>query len=86
MLLSFYSLMQTIAPATTLHDTACLLVDNLHLTIDNHIFVVAVEHAVGLQQLLQSVDALRLDSIVLQHLVLLVDALFITQRGVALKS
>jgi len=78
-LLSLDSLVQAIAPATTFHDTTCLLVDNLYLTVDDHIFVVLVEHAVGLQQLLQGVDTLRLHCIVLQHLVFLVDTLLVRE-------
>ena len=65
MFLSLDSLMQTITPATSFHDTTSLLVNDLHFTIDDHILVVLVEHTVGLQQLLQGMNALRLDGIVL---------------------
>ena len=76
-LLGLDSLMQSVAPAAALHDTAGLLVDDFYLAVDDHILVVLVEHAVGLQQLLQGMDALRLHGIVLQQLVLLVDALLV---------
>ena len=65
MLFSLDSLMQSVRPATALHDTASLLVDNFDLTVNDHILVVLVEHAVSLEQLLQGMDALRLYSIVL---------------------
>ena len=48
-LLSLNSLVQAVRPAATFHDTTCLLVDNLYLAINDHILVVLVEHAVGLE-------------------------------------
>ena len=51
-LLGLDSLMQSVAPAASLHDTSRLLVDNLHLAVDDHVLIVLVEHAVGLEQLL----------------------------------
>ena len=47
-LLGLYSLVQSVTPAATLHDTASLLIHNLHLAVDDHILVVLVEHGVGL--------------------------------------
>ena len=71
-LLGLDSLMQSVAPAAAFHDTACLLIDNLHFAVDDHIFVVLVEHAVGLQQLLDGVYALALHGIVVEQFVFLV--------------
>ena len=64
MLLGLNSLVETIAPAATLHDTACLLINNLDLAIDNDILVILVEHGVSLEQLLESMHALALQGIV----------------------
>ena len=86
MLLGLDSLMQSVTPATTFHDTASLLVDNLYFAINNHVFIVLIEHAVSFQQLLQGVNTLRLYGIVLQQLVLLVHALFVRQIGLTFKS
>ena len=78
-LLSLYGLVQTIAPAAAFHDTACLLVHSLHLTIDDHGFIVLIEHGVSLEQLLQGVHALTLDGVVVHQLVLLVQALLVRE-------
>ena len=86
MLLGFDGLMQTVAPAAALHDTACLLVHNLHLAIHDHILVVLVEHGVGLEQLLQGMYALALHAIVCQQVVFLVHTLLICESGLALKG
>ena len=52
------SLMETIAPAASFHDTSCLLIDNLDLTVLNDVVDFLVEHRIGLQELCHSVDAL----------------------------
>ena len=78
-LLRLYSLMQTVAPATTLHDTASLLIDDLHLVVHHHIVHILGKHGVGLEQLQQGVYALRLDGVVCQHLVFLLQALLICE-------
>ena len=64
-------LMQTVAVAASLHDSARLLVDNLDLVVVDHIFHILVEQGVGLQQLVHRVYALRFDAVVLQQLVFL---------------
>ena len=64
MLLGFYSLMQTVAPTTSFHDTARLLIHNLYLTVDHHIFIILVKHTISLQQLLQGMYTFTLDGIV----------------------
>ena len=79
MLLGLDSLMETVAPAASFHDTSCLLIHNLHLTVDNDIFVVLVEHGVGLEQLLQGVHTLALHGIVVEQCVLLVETLLIAE-------
>ena len=84
-LLGLNSLMQTIAPTATFHDTAGLLVNNLHLAINHYILIVLVEHAVGLEQLLQGVNTLALNSVVTHQLVFLVKALLIGQTCLGLK-
>ena len=70
-------LMETVAPTATFHDTACLLIDNLHLTVHDDIVVVLHEHGVGLQQLLDGVNALSFQRIILHKGVLLGETLFL---------
>ena len=84
-LLGFDSLVQSVAPAASLHDTTRLLIDNLHFAVDDHILVVLVEHGVGLQQLLQGMHTLRLHGIVLEHFIFLVQALLVRQARVSLQ-
>ena len=52
------SLMQALGVATALHDAAGELIDNLDLAVGNDVLLVAVEHVLGLQRLLQVVDQL----------------------------
>ena len=78
-LLSFYSLMQSVAPLTTFHDTTGLLVDNLHFTVDYHILIVFIKHGICLQQLLQGMYTLTLHTVVREQLVFLVYALFLSE-------
>ena len=77
MLLSLNSLVQTIAPATAFHDTSCLLIHNLHLSVHHDILVVVIKHGVCFQELLQGVYSLALYTIVSQHLVFLVKTLLV---------
>ena len=63
-LLSLYSLVQSVAPSSAFHDTSCLLVDNLHLTVHDDILVVLVEHGICLKQLLQCMYTLTLNAVV----------------------
>ena len=78
-LLGLYSLMESIAPAASLHDTSCLLVNDFHLTVDNDIFVILVEHGVGLEQLLQRVHTFALHCIVVEQGILLVEAFLVAE-------
>ena len=71
--------MQSVTPSASFHDTSCLLIHNLHLTVDNDIFVVLVEHGVGLEQLLKGVHTLALHGIVVEQCVLLVETLLIAE-------
>ena len=79
MFLCLHSLVQSVAPTAAFHDTASLLVNDFHLTVNHHILVVFVEHGVRLQQLLQGVHALTLHAIVGQHFVFLVQPLLIRE-------
>ena len=69
--LSLDRLVQAIGITTSVHDTTRLLVNDLHLTVDNHVFVVFLEHGVSFQQLVDGMYTLALDGIVRQYLVLL---------------
>ena len=85
-LLGLYGLVQAIAPAAAFHDAACLLIDDLHFAVDDDVFLVEVEHRVGLQQLLYGVHALALDGVVGVHLVFLLHALLVGEALVALEG
>ena len=76
-LLGLYGLVQTVAPLTAFHDTARLLIHDLHLTVHHDVFIVAVEHRVGFQQLLERMCALALHGVVAHQLVLLLNLLFL---------
>ena len=71
------SLVKSIAPAASFHDTACRFVDNLNLTILNHIVIIEGEHRISLQELLERVHTVALDSIIGHEFILLSYALFI---------
>ena len=51
-------LMQALGVAAAFHDAAGELVDDLDLSVGDHVLLVAVEHVLGLQRLLQVVDQL----------------------------
>ena len=70
-LFGLHCLVQTVAPASALHDTASLLIYNLHLAVLDDVVVVEVEHGVSLEQLLNGMYALALDGVVVIHFVLL---------------
>ena len=78
-LFSLNSLVKSIAPTATFHDTTCRFVDNLHLTILDHVVVIEGEHRISLQQLLESMHTVALDGIVCHEFILLGYALFIGQ-------
>ena len=50
--------MQALGVAAAFHDTTGELIDDLNLAVGNHVLLVAVEHVLGLQRLLQVVDQL----------------------------
>ena len=58
MLLSLDSLVETIAPTASFHDTSSLLIDNLHLSVHYDVLVITIEHRVCLEQLLDGMYAL----------------------------
>ena len=84
-LLGFHSLMQAVAPTTPVHDTSRLLVHNLHFAVDDDIFIVAVEHGISFQQLLQGVHTFALHGIVGIELVFFHDAFLVGQRTICLQ-
>ena len=47
-LLGLHCLVQSIAPTTAFHDTACLLIHNLHLSVDDDVVVVEFKECVCL--------------------------------------
>ena len=51
-------LVQALGVATAFHDAAGELVDDLDLAVGDHVLLVAMEHVLGLQRLLQVVDEL----------------------------
>ena len=51
-------LVQALGVAPALHDAAGELVDDLDLAVNHHVLLVAMEHVLGLQRLLQMVDEL----------------------------
>ena len=80
-LLGFYCLVQSIAPAATFHNTAGLLVYYLHLVVVGyHIVYIARKQCVGLDKLVHGVHAFALHRIVLHQLVLLLCLFLIGQR------
>ena len=64
-------LMEPVGIAAALHDTARLLVDDLHLPVDHDVLVVFLEEGVGLQQLVDRMHTLALDGVVREQRVLL---------------
>ena len=69
-LLRLDGLVESVAPAASLHYTAGLLVHNLDLVVIDHIIDVLLEHCVCLEQLVYGVDALALEGVVAKYLVL----------------
>ena len=62
--------MQAVRIAAPVEDTSRLLVDDLHLVVHDHILHVALEHRVGLEQLVDRMHTLRLDRVVVDDLIL----------------
>ena len=57
-LFCFNCLVKTFGVTTTFHNTAGKLINNLNLTIDDNVLLVAMEHVLGLQSLLKVIDQL----------------------------
>ena len=74
-LLRLDSLVQAIRVATALHDTTCLLVDNLNLVVDKHILHLLLEHEVCLEQLVHRMHTLSLYCVVRDECILLLSTL-----------
>ena len=70
-LLRLHRLVQTIRPAAALHNTAGLLIDNLHFSAVDDIIDIFLEEGVGFEQLVHGVYALGLHRIVGEDIVLL---------------
>ena len=75
----FDCLVQSVGVAATFHDTTCLLVYDLHLSVDHYVFVVFLEHGVSLQQLVDSMYTFRFNSVVCKQFVLFLQQLFVGQ-------
>ncbi|CDB09544.1 uncharacterized protein BN744_00881 [Bacteroides sp. CAG:633] len=71
--------MQTIRVTTAFHDTTRLLVHNLHLSVDDYIFIIFLEHSICFQQLVDGMYTFRLDGIVGHQSILLGQTLFVGQ-------
>ena len=84
-LLGFDGLVQAIAPATTLHDTTCLLIDDLDLAVlRDDVINVPVEHAECLEQLVHGMHTLGLGGVFGHDLVLALEFLFLRKALVML--
>ena len=71
-LLGLDCLMQSVTPSSALHDTAGLLIDNLHLAVlGDDIIHVLFEHRICLQELDHCVYTLVLESVILHESILL---------------
>ena len=75
--LGFDGLVQTVRITTSFHDTSRLLIHNLHLAVNYHIFVIFLEHGVCLQQLVDGMHTFAFDGIVGHQGILLFKALFV---------
>ena len=84
-LLGFNSLVQAIAPATTLHDTTCLLIDDLDFAVfRDDVINVPVEHAECLEQLVHGMYTLSLGGVFGHYLVLALEFLFLRKALIML--
>ena len=62
--LGFDSLVQTVRITAAFHDTARLLVHDLHLVVHHHVFHIALEQGVSLQQLINRMDTVGLNRVI----------------------
>ena len=60
-LLCLDRLVESVAPAASLHDTSGLLIDNLDLVVNDDIVNILLEHGISLQELDHGVDSLALE-------------------------
>ena len=64
-LLGLNCLVKTVTPSSALHDTACLLIDNLHFAvIRDNVIDILFEHRISLQKLDDSMDTLTLQRVI----------------------
>ncbi len=82
--LRLHGLVQAVAPAASLHDTAGTLVHDLDLVVHDHVVDVLGEHRIGLEKLDDGMDAFALEGEVLHEGVLLLRLLGRREGGVVL--
>ena len=82
MFLCLYSLMKSVTPTATIHNTSGLLVNDLHLTIYNDIFIIFVKHRISLKKLLYGMHTFTFHGIIREKLIFLHHALFICQCSI----
>ena len=70
-LLRLDSLMESVAPAASFHDTTGLLIDDLDLSVLNDIVNLLIEHCICLKELVYSMYTLRLEGEISKDLILL---------------
>ena len=80
--LGLHGLVQSVAPTAAFHDTARLLVHDLHLVVDDDVVDVLLKQGVGLQQLLHGVQTFRLLGEVTHQLGLAQHLLVVAEVGV----
>ena len=82
-LLGLDCLVETVTPSSALHDTARLLIDNLHFAvIRDNVIDILFEHRISLQKLDDSMDTLALQSVIFHERVLL--GLLFRRSGITL--
>ena len=62
----FDGLMESVGITASFHDTSCLFVYNLNLSVYHNIFIVLFEHGICFQQLVDGMYAFRFDRVVVQ--------------------
>ena len=82
--LGFHRLMETVAPAASLHDTAGALVHDLYLVVHNHVVDILLEHRIRLEELDNRMDTLALEGEILHQGIFLLRLFLGAQRSVIL--
>ena len=84
-LLGFHSLMQTIGPTTTFHDTTGLLINDLHFTVIDDIIDIFLEEGVGFEQLVNGMHTFGFNTIVGEDIVLTLLTFICREGGLVLQ-